>query len=403
MNKLLFLAHRIPYPPNKGDKIRSFHLLRYLSAEYKIFLGTFIDNPEDWQYTDKVREFCVDTCFEKLSPIKSRIKSITGFLTGEPLTIPYYRNARLQKWVDEVMEREKIDRVLIFSSSMAQYVSEWVGKDRVTVIDFVDVDSDKWKQYASSKSWPANAIYHREATKLFSYEQYLSSISDVSVFVSESEANMYKGQYRDHPERVTYVNNGVDTDYFTPLTNYKNPYGKDELVIVFTGAMDYWANVDAVTWFCMEVFPSVREYHPAIRFYIVGSNPADNVIKLNKIPGVKVTGSVEDIRPYIAHAKLTVAPMRIARGVQNKVLEAMAMSKLVIVTPQGLDGIQARNEQELFLEEDNIKFADRIVDLIEHDNKNSVKHNARDFVQKRYSWSNNLKRMHVLLETGKVE
>ncbi|MDH5436863.1 MAG: TIGR03087 family PEP-CTERM/XrtA system glycosyltransferase, partial [Gammaproteobacteria bacterium] len=360
MSKLLFLAHRIPYPPNKGDKIRSFHLLRYLSTEYQIFLGTFIDNPDDWQYTDKVREFCVDTCFEKLSPVKSRIKSLAGFLTGEPLTIPYYRNHSLQKWVDDIMQKENIDRILIFSSSMAQYISKWIDKDRITVIDFVDVDSDKWKQYASSKSWPESAIYRREAKKLFGYEQYLSSISDMSVFVSESEANMYRSQYRDHPEKVTYVNNGVDTDYFTPLTKYKNPYGEDESVIIFTGAMDYWANVDAVTWFCTEVLPSVREYHPAINFYIVGSNPTDNVMKLENIPGVTVTGAVKDIRPYIAYAKLSVAPMRIARGVQNKVLEAMAMSKLIVVTPQGLDGIKARNEQELFMEEDSIRFADKV-------------------------------------------
>ena len=149
MQDFLFLAHRIPYPPNKGDKIRSYHLLKYLASSYNIHLGTFIDDPDDWKHTDKLDTICAETCYLGLNSLHAKIKSLQGLLTGEALSLPYYKNQAMQAWVNKTINAHSIKKVLIFSSVMAQYINE--THDVEIIVDFVDVDSDKWRQYADSK------------------------------------------------------------------------------------------------------------------------------------------------------------------------------------------------------------------------------------------------------------
>src|SRR5690606_10458823 len=173
-------------------------------------------------------------------PKLGKIKSLSGFLRGEALSLPYYRNHALQAWVDKTIAEQSIERALIFSSPMAQYLQKHPALKLIA--DFVDVDSDKWQQYASSKTWPASWVYRREAQKLLSYETRIASQSKATLFVSEQEAKLFKQLAPSTADKITYVNNGVDTDFFDPALDYASPFTSNEEAIVFTGAMDYWAN-----------------------------------------------------------------------------------------------------------------------------------------------------------------
>src|SRR5450830_1901821 len=182
-------------------------------------------------------------------------------------------------------------------------------------------------------------LYRREGRRLLQYEQQVAAAADVSLFVSRAEAELFRQLAPAAAHKTGFLNNGVDIDYFSPAHRFDNPYPADSQIMVFTGAMDYWPNIDAVQWFAHEVLPAVRQRHPQALFYIVGSRPSAQVLALAALPGVQVTGTVPDIRPYLAHASFAVAPLRIARGIQNKVLEAMAMRMPVLVSAQALEGI----------------------------------------------------------------
>lgn len=395
MQGLLYLTHRIPYPPNKGDKIRSFHLLQHLSKRYRVYLGTFIDNEEDWQYEGKVRNYCEDVCIVRLDPLSAKIRSLFALFGNDPLTLAYYRNARLTQWVKAVFSNEHIQDAVVFSSAMAQYVE--CLSDCRRIIDFVDVDSDKWRQYALSKSWPLNRIYHRESRCLLDYERKIAEKFSYSTFVSEREAELFQQLAPDVADKTTFFNNGVDTEFFSPQRSYLNPYPIEKKVLVFTGAMDYWANIDAVIWFANSVFPMVHAKRPDIDFYIVGTKPAKQVQILADLPGIHVTGAVDDIRPYLMHAAVAVAPLRIARGIQNKVLEAMAMQKPVVVSTQAVEGICAISGKELIVAGDAGDFAEQILLLMDSGEQSIIGRLARERVLRDYTWSANLSRIDTLL------
>jgi len=395
MDELLYLVHRIPYPPNKGDKIRSFNLLKHLAQSYKVHVGAFIDDVEDWQYAEALAKLAGGEI--KLLPLNSRtatLKSAIGLLTGEPLSIPYYRDRRMQTWVDAMLATKPIARALVYSSSMAQYVMKYHTLNRV--IDFVDIDSDKWRQYAEKKPWPMSWVYRREARTLFEYERHVTHEFAAAAFVSEAEAALFKKLAPDCADKVFGFSNGVDTDYFSPEHAFASPFPVDECDIVFTGAMDYWANVDAVTWFAHEVFPDIKRAHPAAHFYIVGSRPTAEVQALAQEHGVRVTGAVPDTRPYMAHAAVAVAPLRIARGIQNKVLEAMAMAKPTVVSEQALEGIDAAPGRDILLATDAATFADQVSRAIAGQVP-EMGDAARQRVVSDYSWSGHLRIVDQLL------
>jgi len=333
---LLFLVHRIPYPPNKGDKIRSFHLLKYLSLQYDVHVGTFIDDPFDRQYMPNVERYAASTCCLTLNSRWAKLKSVSGLLTGLPLTLPYYASRAMQRWAAETQKRYAIQHILVFSSSMAQFVPAACLPQ--TVVDFVDIDSDKWCQYAEKQRFPMRWIYRRECQKLFAYEQTISRASKKSLFVSQTEAACFQQKLPDIADKIGYFNNGVDVDYFDPEQPLDNPFPTGSIPIVFTGAMDYWANVEGVMWFVESVLPLILSEIPKAVFYIVGGNPSDDVLRLRS-QTIEVTGRVPDVRPYLKYAHVIVAPLRIARGIQNKVLEAMSMDQPVVVTPQAQEGI----------------------------------------------------------------
>ncbi len=397
MNELLFLAHRIPYPPNKGDKIRSFHLLKHLARDYRVHLGTFVDDPQDWRHVPAVKAMCGETCFVGLHPAWAKLRSLSALIHGEPMTLPYYRNAKLQAWVDQILDSGSVRRILVFSSAMAQYVTSG-DRDMHRVLDFVDMDSDKWRQYSRNRPWPVSWLYRREGDTLLRFERAQAEKFDMSIFVTEAEAELFRRHAPESAGHVTCIENGVDSEYFSPDREYPNPYPPEEQILVFTGAMDYTANVDAVDWFAREVFPDIHARHAAARFYIVGARPVKAVHKLAELPGVRVTGAVADIRPYLAHARAAVAPLRIARGVQNKVLEAMAMARPVIATPPAMDGIQLCPGLESLVTKTPAEMVRQAVALLAGSDTATLGQRGRECVLRRYNWSGNLRRIKFLLE-----
>ena len=394
MQDILYLAHRIPYPPNKGDKIRSWHMLKHLALRYRVHLGTFVDDPDDWQHVETVKKLCGETYFASLNPRTARLRSLGALAGKRPLTLDYYQNSGLQLWVDTVMKEQAIERVLVFSSAMAQYVTG--ARQARRIIDFVDIDSDKWRQYAEKKPWPMSWLYRRESRSLLGYERKVAHQFDASLFVSQAETDLFKQLAPESAAKASFFNNGVDGGYFSPAHEYPDPYPSHETVMVFTGAMDYWPNIDAVQWFAREILPAVLTSNPDARFYIVGSRPAPQVQSLAALAGVRVTGAVPDIRPYLAHARLAVAPLRIARGIQNKVLEAMAMTKPVVASIQALEGISANIGEEVLLARDREEFIATISSLLQQP-RNNIGQAARARVLADYTWERNLERVDELL------
>ncbi|MEP4889834.1 MAG: TIGR03087 family PEP-CTERM/XrtA system glycosyltransferase [Aliiglaciecola sp.] len=338
---LLFLCHRIPFPPNKGDKIRSFNMLKVLSQRFDIYLGSFVDDPYDWQYASKLDKYCKQVFLLGQNKTWSKVKGLTAFLTGKSISEPYYANAKMQQWVDKTLHQQTITQVFIYSSVMAMFTSAH-HKTIHQVVDYVDVDSDKWRQYAENKSGIGRWVYNREHHKLQAFETQVCERSQHALFVSDPEAELFKQQLPANQYRkVQGLLNGVDVDYFSPNSEMETISA--QIDVVFTGAMDYWANVDAVMWFAKHVWPSIRTQYPEANFYVVGGNPTAQVLALNNIDGIVVTGRVKDVRPYIRNAKVSVAPLQIARGIQNKVLEALAMAKPVVATNMAIEGIDAKN------------------------------------------------------------
>ncbi|MBY0238436.1 MAG: TIGR03087 family PEP-CTERM/XrtA system glycosyltransferase [Burkholderiaceae bacterium] len=387
MKDLLMLVHRMPYPPNKGDKIRSYHLLKHLAQTYRVHLATFIDDDDDWQHVPTVQALCASTHFARLNPKLARVRSLGALLGQRSLSLDYYRNQGLRAWVDDTMRRHPIDRILVYSSPMAQYADAYPEAHRV--IDFIDVDSEKWREYGEKKPWPASLLFRYEARQLLRYERKVAAEFAASLFVSAPEAALFSRLAPESAARIGYFNNGVDTAYFTPDNTYPSPYAAGEQGIVFTGAMDYWPNIDAVKWFAEHVLPRVKQAHPQAVFYIVGARPAAEVQALAQPGAIVVTGTVPDVRPYLAHCTVSVAPMRVARGVQNKVLEAMAMAKPCVVSPQALEGIEAAPGSELVLADDAAAFADAVIAALRTDGA-AMGRAARERVTLRYSWQANL-------------
>ncbi len=344
MANLLFLVHRMPYPPNKGDKVRSYHLLQHMAAKHRVFVGTFLDDPDDEQHLPALRTLCAGLHVSRLHGRRARIASLAGLATGDALTLHYYRDAALARWVAATVMEERIDAVIVFSSSMAQYAI--AHPELPMLVDFVDVDSAKWTDYAPNHRWPLSWLYAREGRRLLAYERDVAARSRCSFFATEKEAELFCGLAPECRGSVMAMNNGVDADFFAPDAARVSPFLAGETPLVFTGAMDYWPNVDAVTWFAASVLPRLRQRRPNLRLHIVGRSPTPAVRALAG-DAVFVTGTVADVRPYLQHAAVVVAPLRLARGIQNKILEAMAMARPVVAATACVDALSAEAGAEV--------------------------------------------------------
>ncbi|HEX4524114.1 MAG TPA: TIGR03087 family PEP-CTERM/XrtA system glycosyltransferase [Casimicrobiaceae bacterium] len=395
MEPVLFLVHRIPFPPNKGDKVRSFHLLKFLASRYRVHLGTFVDDRRELAYASELQRHCASHHIAHLAPIPARIRSLASLWTGESLTERYYRDSSMAAWVNATLSRNAIGKVVVFSSAMAQYVR--LNPDLRVVVDFVDVDSSKWVQYGTSRRWPLSSLFKREGERLLAFERAVAKRAYATVFVTPGEAELFRSLAPESASRVYYARNGVDVDYFSPQPSLPNPFSAGQESIVFTGAMDYWPNVDAVTWFAGEILPLIAQERPNASFHIVGANPVASVRALTRDRRVFVSGRVEDVRPYLQHSRVVVAPMRIARGIQNKVLEAMAMARPVVVAAGAAKALSALAGRELDIADGAVEFGRKTIAAMDPQRGAAVGTAARARVVADYDWSRNLAPFDSLL------
>ncbi len=390
MRDMLFLSQRIPYPPNKGDKIRSFNILKHFSATHRIYLGCFIDDPEDWDHVPALQDYCVESCVVPLNKTVAKIRSLKAFLNDAPLNLPYFHDHKLEAWTKRIYAEVRPSVAFAFSSQMGQYFLGAAPRPPRIVIDYCDVDSDKWHQYAEKNCWPKSWLFERESRTLLKFDRFVAHEVDAGTFVAQPEVDLFENLAPETKDKLHAIGNGIDTEYFSPDRNYATPYEDGGPVILFTGAMDYWPNIDAVEWFAEEIFPLIRKTRPDARFFIVGGNPASEVRMLEKNEGIHVPGRVPDMRPYFAHAHVAVAPMRIARGIQNKVLEAMAMGRPTVTTPTALAGINASPDQEILVAKDAETFAVQTLLALKTFDTNSIGTQAKEFVRRTYKWSDQL-------------
>ena len=430
--KILYLAHRIPYPPNKGDKIRSFNEIKYLSRLHTVDLTCLADQINDVAYENDLKKYCNKVFVDYLSPIRTKWSGILSFMSGKAISVGYFYKKSVQAVVDQWLSETQYDAIICFSSSMAEYVfcntklgrfvSEKIPEfctnnklntpkpanhNPLLLMDFCDVDSDKWRQYAQKAKFPFNIIYSFEYHRFLEYEKKINRAFNHSVFVSEKESELFLSLYP-QAKNLCVISNGVDYNYFSPHRAEKLGVPSAEHipknsgpVLVFTGAMDYHANVDGVLWFSESVLPEIKKEFPKTLFIIAGSNPHPKVQKLSEKGGIIVTGFVRDIRPYYQAADVFVAPLRLARGVQNKVLEAMSMEKAVVATSAALSGISANNGEHVLIADSPRDFFNGVLHLIKNKSAGiQLKQKAREFIVDNYSWDLNLNLFDKLLTSN---
>ena len=356
MRELLFLSHRIPYPPDKGDKIRAWNIFRYLARTHRIHLGCFIDDPADRQHLAPLAAHCADLVCLPLDPRTQRLKTLLRMRPGQPLSLGYFRDRRLQRWVDAKLADGAIDSVYVFSSAMAGYVMHAKAVRRV--LDMVDVDSEKWTAYAETAHFPARSIWAREGRTLLAFERLAAARFDHSLFVSEHEWQRFVSLAPETIQRTSWISNGVDFDYFSPAHSFAPPF--------------------------------------------VGAAPTREVRALAELPGVQVTGRVPDTRPYLAAADVAVAPLRIARGIQNKLLEAMAMARPVVATPEAFQGVRAEPGRDILLASGVSETVQRIADVLNgrHATMGAA---ARRAIEASHQWSVTLRPLDRLFGVTQPE
>ena len=381
----LLLCHRIPYPPNKGDKIRSFALLKHLAARGPVHLACFIDDAKDLAYRDEVRRIAGGKClFVEISPVARWIRALHALLSGQPITTAVFSSRTMTRWVKKVLSDEKPDNTVIFGSAMAPYILGNETDAKHAVFDMVDVDSDKWRQYARAATGIRRMIYAREARSVFALERWATQAFGATLLVSEHEADTFRQLVPDCAKKIGASKNGVDLDYFSPGPR-SSPFPVGQSAIVMTGRMDYRANVEGALWFVRNIAPLVFAAQPNAHVYFVGSNPPPVLRRLSG-PNISVTGAVDDVRPYIQSAAVVVAPLLMARGVQNKVLEAMALKKLVVATREATRALSVTSGVQLWIENDPTRFAQAVLAGIENPTPPGMAAAARRYVEQHHNW-----------------
>jgi sugar transferase (PEP-CTERM/EpsH1 system associated) len=355
---VLYLTHRVPYPPDKGDRIRNYHLLRQLATRGRVWLGSIADEPVPPETVEVLRGLCERVAIVPIGRMGRWIRAGVSFLSGRSLSEGLFSQSQLRNTIREWAAQTRFTAAVASASSLAPYLQRDGLESANTIIDLVDVDSQKWFDYASASKPPRSWVYRLEAARVRKLEARLPrSVRAISV-VSRAEADIYDSLAGSGS--ATVATNGVDLEYFHPTDQ---PL---ETACAFVGAMDYVPNVDGVLWFAREVWPAIRARFPQAEFRIVGRKPASAVQALSSVPGIFVTGSVPDVRPYVSTTSVVVAPLRLGRGVQNKVLEALAMGKAVVASPSALAALQTESGRHLLKASTAPEWIDALSDLLEN-------------------------------------
>ena len=398
---ILLLSHRVPFPPNKGEKIRTFHQLKFLcELRHQIHLFSPYEDKAELAHFNTLGESLCKTV--EAAPLKNKVmRLLKGMAKNQPLSIANFYDKNLQQHVDSFLSDNSVDAILCTASSMAEYIFEssvlkTADKKPLLIMDFMDVDSDKWGQYQQSSTFPMSWVYAREQKLLANYERQIVKQFDASYLIAQAEVTLFN-QKVIKSDKVYVMGNGLDTlTFYPPKIKQPNPAP----VFLFTGVMDYKPNEDAVIWFVNTCWPSIITQHPKAKFIIAGMNPSADIYQLANDDGIEVTGFVEDILPYYHQADIFVAPFRLARGVQNKVLQAFACALPVISTPMGAEGILCQADQDILIAETPEEFiaqANQLISLPEI--ADTIGQSALQLIKNHYSWQSQLQPLVKLLET----
>ncbi len=383
MERLLYISHRLPYPPDKGERVRAFHEIKFLADRYELTLASLIHDPAEMANVPPLEAICHEVITARAGGKRGLLRGGVNLLVGRSVTEGYFRNPALIKRLRELSQDRPFDVVFGYCSSTLPYVQAVCGERRI--LDLVDVDSLKWEAYAAAAKGPKRWLYAAEAKRVAALERRAVETCDAVLLVSQAELDAFHAK----ADNVHAVPNGVDTEYFHP--DAVEPIDLGPQAVVFTGTMDYAPNVEGVAWFVREVWPAVRKAHPAATFTIVGRDPTPAVRKLGETPGVTVTGSVPDVRPYLTGAKLAVCPLLTARGIQNKILEALAMGLPVIATPSAAKGLDEASIEPWLIAETPDQWRDRLATLLGDPGEQRCRDQAaHQRVETRYTWSRQL-------------
>jgi sugar transferase (PEP-CTERM/EpsH1 system associated) len=374
--RILFLSQRVPYPPNRGDKITTWRLVDRMRRSHEVTCVAFAHDRDDILAARELDAMGIPTLPIRYHDRWKRLRSTPLLLSGTPLTLGVYGSRRLQATVDRLMPQ--MDLAYAYSSSMGAFLEKHADKPRIMHLG--ELDSDKWRQYPERVGFPMNLIYRREARTLLEFERRIATTFSENVLCTPVEQAIFR-------ERIpgassTVLRNGVDLAYYKP-TGSAPWLGH----IVFTGVMNYYPNVDACTFFVNEIFPIVQREFPNAKFTIVGSNPSPEIHKLGRTIGVSVTGYVADTRKILRTAAVSVAPLRIARGIQNKVLEALAMGVPVVATNSAAQGVAGGAGRDYLVADDAASFAEAVCKLLrDPEEAQEQGMRGRRFVEDTYDW-----------------
>ncbi len=381
---VLFLSQRVPYPPNRGDKITTWRLVEHLKRRHRVRIAAFAHDDGDVRAAQRLEELGFEVA---VFPPTPRWKTLPKLLGSTPLTLAVYGSRALQAEVDDCVPR--MDLAYAYSSSMGAF---FLGHELPRVMHFAELDSDKWLQYAEKARFPLAWVYRREGRTLHEFEQRLAHAVDENVLCTPLEQKIF--QERIPGASSLIMRNGVDLVHHRPSTTPPEPG-----LLVFVGVMNYYPNIEGIAWFCRAILPEVQRRFPAARLSIVGSHPTRAVRALARLPGVEVTGFVDDPRAWLARAAVAVAPLRIARGIQNKVLEAMAMGLPVVGTRAATQGVDGQHGRAYVVAESAEEQVEAVCDLLrDTERAREFGRRARAFVEANYDWEACLRPLDSMLE-----
>jgi hypothetical protein len=389
--RVLFVCHRVPFPPKRGGKIRPFNIIRHLHEQgHEVTVASLARNQAELLEAEGLGQHCTDRLVEIVDDRVAWPRMVAWLPTARPSSFGYFHSPKLQRRIhDATVASKPWDLVFVHCSSVAPYVREIPAK--VKIIDFGDMDSQKWREYSQHKPFPLSAGYWLEAVKLERTERLLAGQFDLATCTTRAEMESLRSLGVTGP--TDWFPNGVDAKFFQPSDQ---PYDPD--LVTFVGRMDYFPNQQAVTKFCAQVLPELQRRRPDTRFEIVGADPSPEIRDLGRLPGVTVTGSVPDVRPYVTRAALTIAPLDIARGTQNKILESMAMGVPVVCSQQAVGGVDAVAGEHLLAYDTREQFIGATLSILDSpDLRAKLATAGRERVLKNHSWSASMRRVDALI------
>ena len=376
--RIFYICRRVPFPPDRGDKIAAFNAIRHLAARHEVHVFCLGDGVQDLANISGLQAYAKSVSAAPVDEFTIKLRALAALVTGQPLSVAALNESKLHDAIQKKFTELRPDLIIVYSCNMAQFAEHFPNVPRI--MHFGDLDSLKWPQYAERSSIPLNWIYAIEARRLLGYERHIAQIFSHALVHTEIEKHDFERLIPGIP--VAVVGNGVDLDYFRSAGEAKKPAS-----MVFTGVMDYRPNIDAVVWFCDEILPIVQMEIPAANFTICGSRPALAVRRLAKRRGVRVTGWVADARPYLDRAEIFVAPLRMARGVQNKLLEALAMGLPCVASTAAWSGTAVADGQGILATDEPREFARHVIDLLgDSDGRAEMARRARAAAVANYRW-----------------